>query len=141
MVRAARLRYAPYIAGIQLIHLLNVLLIWLLARALGAEIVGACAAALFYAFHAAAFDVYWKAMYAFDLLCATFTLASLWAYVRGRIVLSVVFFWLSIKSKEVTIFFPLVLAAYEMLLSGRGLKDSWRRLLPFFAISAIVGGR
>jgi len=79
-------------------------------------------------------------MYAFDLLCATFTLASMWAYVRGRIVLSVVFFWLSIKSKEVTIFFPLVLAAYELLLSGRGFKDSWRRLLPFFAISAVVGG-
>src|SRR5260370_41601079 len=112
MVRAAGSHYAPYVVGTHAIHLLNVLLLWLVVRALGAGLVGACAAALFYAFHATAFDVYWKSMYAFDLLCATFTLASLLAYIRGRIVWSVIFFWLSIKSQEITIFFPLVRAAY-----------------------------
>src|SRR6266853_6261310 len=35
MVRAARLHYAPYVAGIHVIHLLNVVLVWLVARALG----------------------------------------------------------------------------------------------------------
>ena len=135
LVRVAGLNYWPYIAGIHAIHLLNVLLIWLLARALGAEIAGACAAALLYAFHAAAFDIYWKSMYIFDLLCATYAIAALLAYVRGRILLSIVLFWLALRSKEVVIFFPVVLAAYEWLL-GEG---KWKRLVPFFAISLIVG--
>lgn len=135
MAKAAGTHYAPYVAGIQVIHLLNVALIFLLARAMGAKLIGACAAALLFVFHAAALDVYWKAMYVFDLLCATFTLACLLAYVRGRIVLSVVCFWLALKSKEVPIFLPFLLAAYELWVGGR----RWKRLLPFFAISAVVG--
>ena len=135
MVRMAGLRYAPYIATIHAIHLFNVLLVFLLARALGAEILGACAAALFYVFHASGFDVYWKVMYVFDLLCATFALAAMLAYVRGRVLWALLFFWLSLRAKEVVIFFPVVLAAYEMQLGER----RWKRLIPFFAISAVVG--
>ena len=135
MVRTFGLRYAPYVAAIHLIHLLNVLLIFFVARALGAEPLGACAAALFYAFHAAAFDIYWKPMYAFDLLCATFALASLWAYARGRWIWALLLFWLSLRAKEVTIFFPLVLATYEIFLG----EKRWKRLLPFFAISTLAG--
>lgn len=101
MARAVGNHYIPYVVGIQVIHLANVALVFLLARALGAQLTGACVAALAFVFHAAALDVYWKAMYVFDLLCATFTLASLLAYVRGRIVLSVACFWLALKSKEV----------------------------------------
>ena len=137
LVRWAGLRYVPYVAGIHALHFLNVLLLWWLARAMGAEIVGACGAALLYAFHAAAFDIYWKPMYVFDLMCATMTLASLLAYVRGWTVLSVVLFWLSLKSKEVTILFPLVLLVWEMVGERR---VAWKRLRPFFVISAVVGG-
>jgi hypothetical protein len=135
LARTAGTRYIPYVAGIQAIHLLNVALVFLLARALGSQMVGACAAALLFVFHAAALDVYWKAMYVFDLVCATFTLSCLLAYVRGRIVLSVVCFWLALKSKEVPILLPLILAAYELWFGGR----NWKRLLPFFAISAVMG--
>jgi len=135
MAKAAGTRYIPYVAGIQVIHLLNVALIFLLARAMGAKLIGACAAALLFVFHAAALDVYWKAMYVFDLLCATFTLACVLAYIRGGIVLSLICFWLALKNKEVPIFLPLILAAYELWLGGR----RWKRLLPFFAISAVVG--
>jgi hypothetical protein len=146
LVRWAKLRFPPYVAGIHAIHLLNVLLIWWLARSMGAEIVGACAAALLYAFHAAAFDIYWKPMYVFDLLCGTFTLAALLSYVRGHLALSLLFFWLSLKAKEVTILLPVVLAGYEWA-RARGMKTGrgeprvpvWVRLAPFFAISAWVG--
>jgi hypothetical protein len=136
MARTVGTRYGPYVAGVQAIHLLNVALVFLLARALGANLLGACAAALAFCFHAAALDVYWKAMYVFDLLCATFTLACLLAYVRGWTVLSAICFWLALKSKEVPIFLPLILAAYELWFGGR----KWRRLLPFFAISAVISG-
>jgi hypothetical protein len=136
MAHAVGNRYIPYVAGIQAIHLLNVALVFLLARALGAQMTGACAAALAFVFHAAALDVYWKAMYVFDLLCATFTLCSLLAYVRGRTVLSVICFWLALKSKEVPILLPLILAAYELWFGER----KWKRLIPFVAITALFAG-
>jgi hypothetical protein len=135
MAKVAGTDYSPYVAGIQVIHLLNVMLIFLLARAMGAKLIGAGTAALLFVFHAAALDIYWKAMYVFDLLCATFTIASLLAYVRGRLVLSVIFFWLALKSKEVPIFLPCLLAAYELWFGGR----RWKCLVPFFTISVIVG--
>jgi hypothetical protein len=128
--------YVPYVAGIQLIHLINVLLVFLLVRALGASLPGACAAALLFVFHAAALDVYWKAMYVFDLLCGTFTLACLLAYVKKRTLLSVLCFWLALKSKEVPILLPVVLAMYEFWFGGK----NWKRLVPFAAISAMMGG-
>jgi hypothetical protein len=135
MARTAGLHYAPYVASIQAIHLLNVLLLWLLARALGANLLGAAAAALFYTFHAAHFDIYWKAMYAFDLLAATFTLVCLLAFVRGRTLAALLLFWLALRAKEVVIFLPLALAAFEFLLGRR----RWKRVLPFFAISIAAG--
>ncbi len=135
MVRLFGVRFSPYITGIHVLHLLNVLLIWMLARALGASPWGACAAALLFAFHAAAYEVYWQPMYIFDLLCGTFVMASLLAYVRGRLILSLVMFWLALKAKEVAILLPVVLAAYEWWLGER----RWKRLIPFFAISAILG--
>src|SRR5258708_27685076 len=137
LVRFAGMQYWPYVAGIQAIHLLNVLLLWLLARALGAELLGAGAAAVLYVFHAAAFDVYWKSMYVFDLLCATFVIASLLAYVRGWLVPSLVFFWLALKSKESAILLPLVLVAYELWIGGR----KWKRTVPFLAVSALLGAQ
>ncbi len=135
LTRTAGLRYVPYVAGIQLLHLLNVALVFLLARALGAGTPASCAAALVFFFHAAALDVYWKAMYVFDLLCATFTLLTLLTYIRGQLFWSLLCFWLALKSKELPIFLPLILAAYEAWWGQRRAK----RLLPFFAISAVFG--
>lgn len=135
LVRSAGMRYWPYVAGIHAIHLLNVLLLWLLARALGAEFLAAGAGAALYVFHAAAFDVYWKPMYVFDLLCATFVVAALLAYVRGWLVPSLVFFWLALKSKESVILLSLVLLAYELFVGAR----KWKRILPFLAVAALLG--
>jgi hypothetical protein len=135
MVRTAGLTYWPYVAGILAIHLVNVLLLWLLARGLGAEFLGAGAAAVFYFLHAALFDVYWKPMYVVDLLCATFTLAALLAYVSGWLLPSLVFFWLGLKSKESAILLPLVILAYELFAGGR----KWKRAVPFLAVAAWLG--
>ena len=136
LVRLAGMHLWPYIAGIHAIHLLNVLLVWVLASTLGAELLGSCAAALFYVFHASAFGVYWSPMYVFDLLCATFVLLALLAYIRGHDLLCLVFFWLSLKSKETAILFPLVLAAYEVTLGQR----RWKRLIAYFAVSGVLCG-
>src|SRR5262249_16835701 len=52
MSRIAELDFTPYVLVIQLIHLTNVFLVWLLARSLGAELLGAWAASVLFAFHA-----------------------------------------------------------------------------------------
>lgn len=135
MVRLFNTRFSPYIAGIHVLHLINVALIWALSRALGAAPLGACAAALLFTFHIGVFQVYWQPMYIFDLLCGTFVMASMLAYIRDRLILSLLLFWIAFKSKEVAILLPVVLAGYECWFGAR----RWRRVVPFFAISAILG--
>lgn len=143
MGRLFGLDFPRYVWPLHLIHFLNVWLVWLLLRRLGGGPWAAGAGALLFAFHMAAFDVYWKPMYVFDLLCATFTLACLLFWIRGRWLLSFAAFWLAYKSKELAVMLPAVLACYEYWLGGR----RWKRLAPFFLVSlsfglqALVGAR
>ena len=75
----AGLKFPPYVAVLHALHLLNVWLLWLVMRRLGAAPFAAAAACLFFGLHMALFDDVWKPMYVFDVLCATFCLLSLWA--------------------------------------------------------------
>lgn len=129
------LEFWKYVACIHALHLLNVGLLWLLARKLGAPALAAAAGALLFAFHMALFDVFWKPMYVFDLLCATCCLLSLLLYAHGRWVLSFVAFWLAYRSKELAVMLPCVLAAYEFLFG----KRNWKLLIPFFLGSLSFG--
>ncbi len=131
----AKLHYPPYVAVLQLLHIVNIVLLWRLARRLGATVPATAAAALFFAFHMAAFDAYWRPMYIFDVVCGLFVLLSLHAYLARRLLLSLGAFWLAYKAKEVAVMLPLVLLAYEGWLGRR----EWKRLIPFFAISASFG--
>lgn len=76
------------------------------------------------------------------LLAAFFAFLSLRSYLdfsrdsaAGHFVLSVVFFALSMLSKQIAISMPLLLAAYEMLI-GKGLRKKALNILPFIAIAA-----
>src|SRR6185369_9449750 len=129
------LDFSKYVFPIHALHLLNVALLWMLLRRLGAAPFAAGAGAVLFAFNMAAFDVYWKPMYVFDLLCATFCLASLLLWIARRTVLSFVAFWLAYKSKELAVMLPFVLAAYEFWLG----KRRWKPLLPFGAASLSFG--
>jgi hypothetical protein len=135
MARAADLHFPAYIAAIHAMHLLAVFLLWGFLRRLHFSRFAACSGALFFAFHMAAFDVYWRPMYVFDLMAGLFVIACLLAYASGWTVLSALLFWLAYKSKEVVIFLPLFLALYEAWFAQR----RWIRLLPFFLISANFG--
>jgi hypothetical protein len=136
-VRAVGLHFPGYVAAIQALHLINVALVWWLARILGARTAGCWAAALLYAFHIAAFDIYWKPMYVFDLTCATLVLLTLITYRRGPLILSFLLFWLALKAKESAILLPVALLAIEWWLGER----RWKRTLPFFALSGFLGVR
>ena len=135
MSRAFGLDFPYYLPPLQLIHLLNVWLLWMVLRSLGASPFAAGAGALFFAFHMAVFDVYWKPMYAFDLFCCAFCLLSLLFWIKRRWVLSFLAFWLAYKSKELAVMLPAVLACYEIWYG----KRQWRPLIPFFLVSLSFG--
>lgn len=135
LYRAFYLNYVPYVVAIQLLHGLNVILLFLLLRRLDFSRVAAGAGALFYSFHAAVLEIWWKPMYIFDLLCATLCLISLLLYIRGRWILALLPFWLAYKSKEIAVALPIALLAWEWLLGHR----KWKRLIPFFLISLNFG--
>jgi hypothetical protein len=133
--KAFGLDYPPYVTPILAIHLFNVILLWLVLRKLRIPVWSAMAGVAFFALSATAMDAYWKPMYVFDLLCATFCLTSLLLWMHGRWVLSFVAFWLAYKAKELAVMLPLVLLAYEFLPG----KKRWLPLLPFFAASLSFG--
>lgn len=135
LVHTVRLEFPWYLAVVQLLHLVNMVLLYALARRLGAERIPALAACLFFAFHYATFDAFWKPMYVFDTACGTFCLLTLLAYAWDRPWLGVLAFWLAIRSKEVAIMLPAVLALYEFALRERRVA----RLVPYFAISGWFG--
>ena len=135
MEEVAGLGFPAYVAVLHGLHLLNVWLLWLVMRRLGAMPAAAAAACLFFGLHMALFDNFWKPMYVFDVLCATFCLLSLWCYAARRWVLSFVAFWLAYKSKELAVMLPLVLACYEVWFGQR----RWKVLVPFFLVSLSFG--
>lgn len=137
MQRLAGLHFPAYIALIQILHLLNTLLLWLILRRFGMPILAASAGALFFAFELAVFDIYWKPMYVFDLVCCLFCLLAILAWMHDKVVLSLVAFWLAYKSKEVAVMLPAVLALYEYWFGAR----RWRRLILFFVVSLIFGSQ
>jgi hypothetical protein len=135
MRRAFGLDFPPWVTPVFVIHLLNALLLWLLMRKLGIRQWCAIAAAAFFALSATAFDAYWKPMYVFDLLCTTFSLASILLYSYRRRVLSFIAFWLAYKAKELAVMLPAVLVAYEYWFGER----RFRVLIPFLLASLSFG--
>jgi hypothetical protein len=133
--RLAGLNFPFYVAALQALHLLATALLFLTARRLGAARRDALAGALFFVFHMALFDAFWKPMFVFDVLCGVLCLACLNLWIRGRWILSFTAFLLAYKSKELAVMLPAALAAYEFLVGER----RWKRLLPFFALAGVLG--
>lgn len=131
------LAFPKYVAVLHALHLLNVWLLWVLLRRLGAGEFAAGAACVVFGLHMALFDAFWKPAYVFDVLCGTFCLLSMVCWVERRWVLSFVAFWLAYKSKELAVMLPVVLALYEFRMG----KRQWKALAPFFAASISFGAQ
>ena len=129
------LEFPPYVAALQAIHFLNVILVYLVLRRLRLPPVASGAGALFFMFDVTTLEVYWKPMYVYDLLCGTFCLLTILLYIRGNWILGLVTFWLAYKSKELAVMLPLALVAYEWLQA----QKQWKRLVPYFLISLNFG--
>ena len=135
MGRAFGLDFPPYITPLFAIHLINGLLLWLLLRKLAIGRWHALAGVAFFTLSATAFDAYWKPMYVFDLLCCTFSLASILLFAYRRWILSFIAFWCAYKSKELAVMLPAVLLVYEYWLG----KRRYIVLVPFLAAALSFG--
>jgi hypothetical protein len=135
MMNSFGLDFPKYLVPLHVLHLLNIWLVWLLIRKLGLGPLAATAGAFFFGFHAALIDAWWKPMFVFDLLCGTFSIAAFVLYAYDRWIMSLVALWLAYKSKELAIMLPVALACYELWFGGK----RWKRLAPFFAVSALFG--
>lgn len=123
--------FQKFLAATHALHLLNIWLLWLVARRLGAGIFAAAAGCTFFALHPGYFEAVWKPAYIFDVLCATFSLLCLLFYMKDRRLLAFICFWAAYKSKELGVMLPFVLAAYELWFG----KKRWQPLFPFFLAS------
>ena len=135
LARHAGLEYPPYVIALDLIHILNIGLLWLLLQRLGLDARSSAIGCAFFALHRALFDAWWKPMFIFDVSCTTFSLLAILAYTWGRWFGSLIAFWLAVRSKEIAIVLPAVLLCYEMMLGDR----KWKRTLLFFLPAAIYG--
>lgn len=133
--RLADFHFPAYVAVLQALHLLAAGLVFVAARTLGAARRGALAASLFFVFHMALFDAFWKPMFIFDVLCGIFCVASLILWIRGRRLWSFAAFLFAYKSKELAVMLPAALLLYEFTVGER----RWKRLLAFLAVSASFG--
>ncbi len=137
--RTAGLDFRWYLAVLQMLHLLNVCLVWRLCSSMELPAAATGAGALFFAFHMGVFDALWKPMYVFDVLCATFCLLALLCWRGSRPILSLLCFWMAYKSKELAVMLPLVLAAHELFVREK--RGKWEPLVPFFLVSAMFGAQ
>jgi hypothetical protein len=132
----AGLNFPVYVGVLQGFHVLNVWLLWMVMRRMGAGVWSAAIACCFFGLHMALFDNFWKPMYVFDLLCATFCLLSILAWLHGRWLRSFVAFWLAYKCKELAVMLPLALLCCEWWFGKR--RRAWQ-LAPFFLVSLSFG--
>jgi len=123
----AELQFPWYIATIQVLHIGNAALTWKILRRL--ELPGT--AAIIFLFHAAAIPAVWQPMYLFDICCTLFCLVSVVMWLDARWILSFIAFWLAYKSKEQAVMLPFVLLFLD--------TKNWKKLVPFFAVSAMFG--
>lgn len=122
------LAYERYVGVMFVLHGINCALLYWLLRRKQFEAWPALAATAIYLFHAALLEASWKPMYIFDVLCAMFCLLTWLVFTTQRWWAALPLFWLAYKSKEVALFFPVVLAL-----------ENWRRAIPFLAISMSFG--
>jgi hypothetical protein len=115
---AAGLDFRPYVAVLHVLHLVNLGLLWMLLGRLRFDWAARAIGVLFFAFHMAVFDAYWKPMYVFDVLCAVFSLLSVLLWIDQRRWMSLLCFWLAYKSKELAVAVPVILVFYEYLLGS-----------------------
>lgn len=127
-----------------LLHLLNVLLVWRLARLWVKNDWCAVGGALLFALHPLQVEsVGWITGFN-ELLCATFCLGSVWCYCRFSTkaasrsrtfyIWAAVLYGLALLTKPAAVALPLVLGVLDYLVLGRSLRQAGRSLAGWLVV-------
>ncbi len=135
------LNFLPFRIAVHLMLLVNLYLVYRLARMLAGSAETGAMAALLYAFHGRLTGIYLNNGTIYDVLCATLTLITLVYYVSlresGRSIAGRRWLWLfllftfALNAKEMAAVIPLLLFIYEALCHRRSM-----RLLPAIVLTA-----
>ena len=129
------LDFARYITAIQALHFLTAAAVFLLLRRLKFESAAALAGSAFFALNLSAVEIVWQPSRSPELAAALLSTMALLAWTYDRWLISLLCLFLAAKCSGAALFLPLALAAYERTLGSR----RWRRLLPFFAVTVVMG--
>ncbi len=129
----------PYRIAIYAMLLLNIGLLYGLARQLTASRETAAFATLIGCFHSTAVLVYVSTAMIYEVLCYAFLLGALWWYVRIRsqgralsvreLLIFALLFACALNSKEMAVVLPAMLVGYEIVYRGLR-RPSLRELIP-----------
>ncbi len=145
------LNFLPYHLVATLIHFFNIACVCLLIAKLVPSKFAVFAGGFLFTFHLTALPIYWYFYGTFDSLAAAFLLLSFLFYIKhsGKFdswyLASLLCFVFSLRSKEMSLTFPLVLVAFEILVNRRSesfvssFKQTLRNVWPFLVISIITG--
>jgi hypothetical protein len=123
----------PYRIIIHLMLVMNIALVYILARRLALTKEAAALSALIFSYNGSMVDLYYNTSTIYDVLCCTFYVSALMVYVRGRStgnplstgrIAGVVLLYLAaLDTKEIAVTLPAVLAIYELIYNFRDLKS------------------
>jgi len=151
ILSVAGLNPVAYQAALLAFLLVNVYLVYRLARQLGTGELAAGLASLVVAYHAGLNNLYYNAACVYDVLCCFFYLATLVYYLRirqaGRVpearqtALFLLLFLCALNSKEMAVTLPAMLLIYEWIYHRPALPDrsalwAWLRGLAHAALLA-----
>jgi hypothetical protein len=138
--------FLPQIAIMILLHFVNFLLVFLVARKLFESDLYALIAATLFGANASTITSAWYLGTVFDVICTGFLLGSLLAYLYGswwRCLVSPLLFFFALRSKEFAVVFPLLLVLLEwraqaFRVDRNSLGIVLRRTAPHLLVLGIV---
>jgi hypothetical protein len=127
-----------------LIHALNSVLVFLIARELSPKTIAAPLAGLLFALHASNHEAVVWISARFDLLATAFSLAAIWLTVRwpartGATMAASLLFLCAVLSKESAVALPIAVAGFFVFARGAATRDAVWRVLPWLGALVTYG--
>ena len=121
-----------------LIHALNSVLVFLIARELSPKTIAAPLAGLLFALHASNHEAVVWISARFDLLATAFSLAAIWLTMRwparsGSTIAAALLFLCAVLSKESAVALPIAAAGFFVFARGATTREAVWRVVPWLA--------
>ena len=129
----------PYRIVVHLLLMANLPLVYVWARRLDASREAAALATLVFCYNASMLDLFYDTCLVGDVMCFLFYGLAFVAFVRGRLIWTVVCFLLALDSKEQAVTLPAMLLLYVVMFRFGDLRDPSKALrLLWFPVAGLL---